>query len=148
MAAEIIQVNTQDFIFSNYEENDISLLPSFEINTSLNSNSYIESFIYDNNKTLLNTNYFFSSYLVLNDGKSSLNNGELSQIEIDPENYLTSLGFDQGEYITYFNILNKQIGDEFKQLYITEISSDRTEIRLDSISLTESDIVEQTNIFI
>ena len=80
MAAEIIQVNTQDFIFSNYEENDIYLLPSFEINTSLNSNSYIESFIYDNNKTLLNTNYFFSSYLVLNDGKSSLNNGEKKDI--------------------------------------------------------------------
>jgi hypothetical protein len=36
----------------------------------------------------------------------------------------------------------------FEQLYISEISSDRTEIRLDSTSLTESDIVEQTNIFI
>ncbi len=79
---------------------------------------------------------------------------ELSQaaqnisIPQDPEKPLISSGYDQGEYITYFNILNKQIGSELQQLYIAEISSDRTEIRLDSTSLTDSDIVEQANIFI
>ena len=148
MAASINQIDTQDFTSQIYGENDISLISQFEINTSLSSSSYIEYFIYDNNKNLLSTDYSFSEYTVLNDGQSAGNDNSLSQIEIDPEKSLTNSGYDQGEYITYFNILNKQIGSELQQLYITEISSDRTEIRLDSTSLTEFDIVEQTNIFI
>ena len=148
MAASIIQIDTQDFTSQIYGENDISLISQFEIDTSLISNSYIEYFIYDNNKNLLSTDYSFSEYTVLNDGQSAGTGNSLSQIEIDPEKSLTNSGYDQGEYITYFNILNKQIGSELQQLYIAEISSDRTEIRLDSTSLTDSDIVEQANIFI
>jgi len=148
MAAEITQIDIQDFTSQTYEGNDIFLLSSFEINTSLISNSYIEYFVYDNNKNILSTDYSFSEYTVLNDGQSPGNNNSLSQIDIDPEKTLIDSGFDQGEYIAYFNFLNKQIGSELQQLYIAEISSDRTEIRLDSTSLTEFDIVEQTNNFI
>ena len=148
MAAEITQIDIQDFTSQTYGGSDTSLLSQFDIDTSLTSNSYIEYFIYDNNKNLLSTDYSFSEYTVLNDGQSAGTDNSLSQIEIDPEKSLINSGYDQGEYITYFNILNKQIGSELQQLYITEISSDRTEIRLDSTSLTESDIVEQTNIFI
>jgi hypothetical protein len=148
MAAEITQIDTQDFTSQIYGGSDTSLLSQFDIDTSLTSNSYIEYFVYDNNKNLLSTDYSFSEYTVLNDGQSAGTNNSLSQIEIDPEKSLINSGYDQGEYITYFNILNKQIGSDLQQLYITEISSDRTEIRLDSTSLTEFDIVEQTNIFI
>jgi hypothetical protein len=148
MAAEITQIDTQDFTSQTYGGSDTSLLSQFEIDTSLTSNSYIEYFIYDNNKNLLSTDYSFSEYTVLNDGQSAGTDNSLSQIEIDPEKSLINSGYDQGEYITYFNILNNQIGSELQQLYITEISSDRTEIRLDSTSLTELDIVEQTNNFV
>jgi hypothetical protein len=148
MAASISQIDTQDFTSQTYGGSDISLLSQFDIDTSLTSNSYIEYFIYDNNKNLLSTDYSFLKYTVLNDGQSAGNNNSLSQIEINPEKTLINSGYDQGEYITYFNILNKQIGSDLQQLYITEISSDRTEIRLDSTSLTEFDLVEQTNIFI
>jgi hypothetical protein len=147
MATEITQIDIQDFTSQTYGGSDTSLLTSFEVNTSLTSNGYIEYFIYDNNKNLLLTDYSFTEYTVLNDGQSA-NNNSLSQIEIDPEKALINNGFDQGEYITYFNIFNKRIGSELQQLYIAEISSDRTEIRLDSTSLTEIDIVEQTNNFV
>ena len=145
MAASINQIDTQDFTPQTYGENDISLISQFDINTSLSSSSYIEYFIYDNNKNLLSENYSFSEYTILNDGQSAETNNSISQIEIDPEKSLINLGYDQGEYITYFNILNKQIGSELQQLYIAEISSDKTEIRLDSTSLNGIDIVEQTN---
>lgn len=145
MAASISQIDTQDFTSQIYGEKDTSLISQFEIDTSLLSNSYIEHFIYDNNKNLLSQDYNFSEYTILNDGQSAGTNNSISQIEIDFEKSLTNLGYDQGEYITYFNILNKQIGSELQQLYIAEISSDRTEIRLDSTSLTDSDIVEQAN---
>jgi hypothetical protein len=148
MATEITQIDIQDFISQTYEGADISLLSQFEIDNIFTSNSYIEYFIYDNNKNILFTNYSFTEYTILNNGQSAGNNNNLSQIEINPEQSLINSGYDQGEYITYFNILNKQVGSELQQLYIAEISSDRTEIRLDSTSLTNIDIVEQTNNFI
>jgi hypothetical protein len=148
MATEITQIDIQDFISQTYEGADISLLSQFEIDNTLTPNSYIEYFIYDNNKNILSTDYSFTEYTILNDGQSAGNDNNLSQIEINPEQSLINSGYDQGEYITYFNILNKQIGSELQQLYIAEISSDRTEIRLDSTSLTNIDIVEQVNNFI
>jgi hypothetical protein len=148
MAAEIVQINTQDFTSQTYGGQDTGLISSFEVNTSLSSSSYIEYFVYDNNQNLLSTDYNFTQYTIQNNGQSAGSDNTISEIIIDPEKALIESGFDQGEYITYFNFLNKQIGTEFQQLYITEISSDRTEIRLDSTSLTNMDIVEQTTNFI
>jgi len=147
MAAEIVQIDPQDLTSQSYESQDVNLIPSFEVATNLTSSSYIEYFVYDLNQNLLSTEYNFVDYKVLNDGQSA-GTGVLSQIEIDPEKDLINLGYDQGEYNVYYNFLNKQIGSNLQQLYIVEISSDRTEIRLDSTVLTNEDIVEQTTLFI
>ena len=147
MAAEIIQIDPQDLTTQIYESQDTNLIPSFEINTALTSDSYIEFFIYDLNKNLISSDSNFTQYSILNDGQSSQNN-ELNQINIDPEQNLINNGFDQGSYITYYNFLNKKIGSPIELLYISEISSDRTEIRLDSTTLSSQDIIEKTNQFI
>jgi hypothetical protein len=145
MAAEIIQIDPQSLTSQTYGGQDTSLLTSFNVNTSLSSGSYIEYFVYDNNQFLLSEDYSFTEYTIIADGQSAGNGGDISQIIIDPEASLVNSGFDQGEYTSYFNFFNKQIGSNLQQLYLTEISSDRTEIRLDSTSLTNADIVEQAN---
>jgi hypothetical protein len=148
MAAEIVQIGTQDFTSQTYGGQDTNLISSFEVNTFLSSSSYIEYFIYDNNQNLLSTEYNFIQYTVQNTGQSAGLDNNIPQIIIDPEKSLTDLGYIQGEYVTYFNFFDKQIGSNLQQLYITEISSDRTEIRLDSTDLTEFDIVDQATKFI
>ena len=148
MAAEITQIDTLTFSSQEYEDQDVNLLTTFDVNTSLSSSSYIEFFVYDNNQNLLSSNLNFTQYTVQNDGQSAGDEGNIYEIILDPEKALVDNGFDQGEYITYFNFLNHQIGSDLSELYITEISSDRTEIRLDSTSLTNMDIVEQTTNFI
>ncbi len=145
MAAEIIQIDTQDFTSQTYEGQDVNLISTFDLNTSFISSSYIEFFTYDNNRNIITSDYNFTNYTIQNDGQSAGNNGNVSQITIDPEQSLINNGFDQGEYIAYFNFFNRQIGSEFQPLYIAEISSDRTEIRLDSTVLSNLDIIEQTN---
>ena len=149
MATEIIQINTTDFNLQSYQLTDTNLIPTFEVNTSLSGSSNIEFFIYDNNKNILYTEYNFKNYSVLNNGQSADTN-TLTQITFNPADDLSNLGegFDQGEFITYYSFLNRQIGSNIEQLYIKEISSDRTEIRLDSTSLTDADIVEKTIAFI
>jgi hypothetical protein len=135
MAAKIIPIDPQDFSTQVYEGTDTNLISTFEVTTNLSSSSYIEYFVYDNNQTLLYTDYNFSQYTIQN-SLPVQNNAGISQIIIDPEASLISNDFSQGEYITYYNFFNKEIGSELQQLYISEISSDRTEIRLNSTSLS------------
>jgi hypothetical protein len=148
MAAEITLINTEDLTSQIYESQEVNLIPTFDITTSFTTSSYIELFVYDLNQNILTTEYNFTQYNVLNNGQSAGSNNELSQIEINPEQVLLNLGFDTGEYITYFNFLNKHIGSNIELLYISEISADRTEIRLDSTILSDLDIIEKTNTFI
>ena len=148
MAAEIIQIDTQDFTSQTYGGQDTNLISTFDLSTSFTTSSYIESFIYDNNRNIITFDYNFTDYTIQNDGQSAGNNGNVSQITVNPEQFLIDNGFDQGEYITYFNFFNKKIGSELQPLYIAEISSDRTEVRLDSTTLSNLDIVEQTTQFV
>jgi hypothetical protein len=148
MATEITQIDAQQFLTQGYEEQDTNLLTSFNVNTFLSSSSYIELFVYDNNKNILSSNLNFTQYTVLNNGQSSGDGNNISEIILDPESILIDLGYNQGEYTTYFNFFNKNIGSELQTLYISEISSDRTEVRLDSVDLTNLDIIEQANNFI
>tara|TARA_R100001509_G_scaffold31799_1_gene16895 strand:- start:571 stop:4305 length:3735 start_codon:yes stop_codon:yes gene_type:complete len=143
MATEVNIVDTDSFDPQGYKDQDNNLISSQEINTSFSIKSYIELNVYNSNNELLLNDPSFSQYRIINDGQSALTN-EVSKIELDPENALISLGLNQGEFITYFNFLNKQIGSEFKNLYISEISSDRTEIRLDSNDLSNEDLTNQT----
>jgi hypothetical protein len=145
MASEILQITPESFLSQDYKIQDTSLLSPFNVDTSLSSSGYIESFIYDNNKNVLNSNYNFSQYTVLNNGQSAGLENDIASIEMDPESVLTDSGYNQGIYNLYFNFFNKQVGSNLQQLYISEISSDRTEIRLDSTALTIVDIIEQVS---
>ena len=107
MAAEIIQIDTQDFTSQTYGGQDTNLISTFDLSTSFTTSSYIESFIYDNNRNIITFDYNFTDYTIQNDGQSAGSNGNVSQITVNPEQFLIDNGFDQGEYITYFNFFNK-----------------------------------------
>ena len=149
MAVEITQVSSQGLnSTTEYNSQVVTLIPTSNINKEFTSDSYIELFIYDPNKTLLSLEYNFSQYTVLNNGQSSGNNNSISQINIDLEKVLINNGFSQGTYITSFNFFDKKIGSYLENLYISEISSDRTELRIDSTDLPFLDLVEKTNTFV
>ncbi len=148
MAAEIIQIDTQNFTTQLYNSLDVNLISSFDVDTSLSSQDNIELFIYNPNNTILTSEYNFNQYSIYNNGQSAGNNGNLSQISIDVEKVLLDRGYSIGEYILYFNFLTKRIGSFLEPLYIAEISSDRTEIRLDSTVLDILSLLDQTNNFI
>ena len=130
-----------------YSGQDESLISSFEIDTKFDSTSYIEYNIYDLNNNLLFNDYNYSSYTIKNDGQAALSS-ELNKIEINLETDLENLGYDQGEYNVYYNILSREIGSNLERLYIQQISSDRTEIRLNSLNLDNTLLIEQTLNFI
>ena len=146
--ATVSIIDPTNFTLQSYEPQDENLISQFGIDTVLVNSSYIEFFVYDNNKSLLYSNFNYNSYIVQNDGQSAGNNNQVSEFQISPGVDTENQGFFQGIYIAYYNFLVKHIGDSNTNLFISEISSDRTEIRLDSNILSSLDIIEQTNNFI
>ena len=130
-----------------YNQQDETLISSFDIDTKLDSSSYIEYNVYDLNNNLLFNTYNYNSFNVKNDGQSA-QNLDITQIIINPETDLENLGFDQGEYNVYYNILSHKIGSNIETLYISEISSDRTEIRIGSNNIDDVTLQEQTQTLI
>jgi hypothetical protein len=147
MAVEIFQIDPNLFLFQEYSPQETSLINSVEVNTYLNSGSYIENFLYTLNSDLISSNYNFNDYTILNDGQSPGTNGNIVTIDINvtSSSDLLPEGTTLGQYVSYYNFLQKEIGSNIQELYISEISSDRTEVRLDSTSLTILDILEQAS---
>jgi hypothetical protein len=141
------QISPSEFLTQTYNIQDIGLVPSFEVNTSLTEKSYIEFNIYDLNNNLLYIDYNYNSYKVIGDGFSAQSNN-ISSIIIDPEQDLINIGFDQGSYNVYYSFLVNKVGNSDEKLYITEISSDRTEIRLSSNVIDNSTLVNSVTSFI
>ena len=146
--AQVNIIDPVNFTLQSYNSQDENLISQFGVDTVLTGSSYIEFFIYDNNKSLLNSNFNYNSYTIENDGQSAGNNNEVSEIFLSPEVDVENQGFSEGEYIAYYNFFTKRVGDPNTNLFISEISSDRTEIRLDSNILSNLDIIEQANNFI
>ena len=139
----VTRISPKTFESKGYSAEDINLVANFDIDSALLPSSYIEFFAYSPTKQLLNSNLNYLNYKVF-DNKSD----EITQFQIDPENDLRNLGFNEGSTIAYYNFLTNRIGNSSVNLFISEISSDRTEIRLDSNTLSSLDLVEQTNNFI
>ena len=144
--AEIVEINPSNFELQEYSTKDENLVPQFDIDTSLTQSSYIEFFTYDLNNNILSSNLNYQNYTLTQNSLSP--KGNITQFNISPEQDLFNQGYNSGKYITYYNILNKKIGDSISTLFISEISSDRTEIRLDSTILSTSDFINQTKNFI
>ena len=136
----IQEVNATTFELQEYSSQDTNLISSLEVETSFNpSTDYVEYFIYNINGDLLYSNNFgFPGYKLLD-----------NQISIDPETDIKALGFTEGNYNTVYNFLSNKLGsNSFIQYFISEISSDRTEVRLDTTSIPNEEVIALTNQFI
>ena len=152
---------------SRYDISDLRLITSQKIKKSFgNPNDYIEYHVYDIGDTPLEASYNYLGYklpsdISLNPGVSvtpSTRNATISGdqvgtvsnlttsstypvIEIDPVQDLQNLGYTSGEFKVQYNIFNNQISSfPSASLFIKEISPDRTELRVASVVLSNSEI--------
>ena len=146
MATIITQIDPNSFQLQTYQPSQVSLIPQFSLDTFLGTNSKIEFIILDVNKNVLSSFFDFKEYTL----PTNLNNqpGIISNIVLDPEKNLFDRGYNIGQYIAYYNFLTPKIGTTPSSLFISEISTDRTELRLDSTELDLLGIIEQTTLFV
>ena len=133
-------VNADTLEFQNYQESDSGLISNFIISDILFSSSFntIEYHILDANQNIVFSEYNFINYTLLDE-----------DITINPQNDLVSLGFDEGQYYTLYNFITPLLNSSFiNKYFISEISSNRTEIRLSSNTISTDLIIEGYNNFI
>ena len=102
--------------------NDVTYVQQIDqsgIDFTLNSNNYIELYVYNSQNVLINQITPFTDYNLIG-----------IEVVLDPQKDLENLGYTEGQYTTYYNFLTPLLGTSDNPLYISSISSDRTEIIL------------------
>ena len=141
----IIQVDPTTFEFQQYTEEDNILISSSRLDTAFSSSTdYIEYYAYDENKSLIFP-------LETNIPAWSLKN--YSTIEGDtclyPAEDINEIGYDGGQFYSTYNFYRKLLASDITiNYYISEISADRTELRLKSNVISDEDMIQSGNEFI
>jgi len=130
---------TSTDIVENYTEQDLNLIPSFNIASSFNSNvDKVEFSIYNEQNVIEYINYNYIGYTTTQKGS----------INIDPTQDLIKQGFTQGNYTTIYNFVRNRISSSLENpFYIKEISSDRTELRIANNNISNEDLEILVNNF-
>ena len=137
----VLPVNSETFLVENYSTEDVNLITQLEVDTNFTSSTdYIEYYIFDSSKNLLfpgETEELFS-YKV-QDG----------HVILSPKQDLERNEFDEGDYFITYNFYRTHLGSDLSsKYYIEEISSDRTEIRLNSNTISNEELPDLTKEFI
>ena len=125
----------------NYDSKDINLIESFELNSAFDSSKHVtELHVYTLGNTLLRSVSNYLNYRI-ELGSGGSNEGS-STISLDPQRDAQFYGYGNGGvkllYIFYNNLFSDlKLGSK---LYIKEISSDRTELKLSSTGITTEDL--------
>jgi len=147
-------INTQQV--NRYEQSDIDLIPSQIISEEFGGpDDYVEFIISDVTGNILNINYNYVNFKSPNTSFVDPN-GTLSVIEIDPITDLQNFGYSSGEFLLQYNFFTNKISSPVSsptaessgpstELFLKEISADRTEIRVGSTILSNEDIENAVN---
>jgi hypothetical protein len=133
--AEIVNIQNIDpntFEFQEYSPQDTNLINSTGVQSSFDPNTdNVEYFVYDLNGNILFQNANYPDY--------GYNNGV---ILLDPEKDLRNVGYTEGNYNTLYNFVKTKLGSTSLDTYfISQISPDRTEIRLDTTRIPNEVVV-------
>lgn len=128
---DIFLIDPVTFSTEAYQESDISLLNVNLSESVFNPDTdYVEFYIYDLNNNILESSIPFTDYSILN-----------NELYIDPNLDVVNAGFDQGTVNTVYNFYQTLLSSSTSvYYYIKEISSNRTELRLASTTLTFNEI--------
>ena len=120
----ILPIDPESFKTQAYNEKDLNLISIEDLDTSFNEETdYIEHYVFDESQNLISPNDLPLQSYSIRDG----------HVYVDPQQDLENLGFDEGNYfINYYFYRNQANSSYTKRFYISEINSDRTEIRLSS----------------
>ena len=167
MADVIVRsISPETLQFDNYSVLKQSNLEALNIDTTFNTSSdYIEYYVYDEDNNTVYPNEFdinnpniYTNWKSINSfvsqskdtNKGVLDVVELRDVTVNPsEDVELYAGTTFGNYNTKYCFYRKRLGSSpTSRFFISEISSDRTELKLISTQIGPVEIIEQTQDFI
>ncbi len=145
--SETIVNRISSSIGDNYSKKDLKLISTFDVFTNFNpSKDVVEFSIYNEQGLLEYIDYNFEGYSVTL--SSTTDKNVFSTVGFNPEGDLLGEGYDQGIYTTNYNLLKTHLSSSQESpFYIQEISSDRTELRIVTNDLPNSELDILVNSF-
>ena len=136
--AEVINIqpiNPLTFELQEYSSEDTSLITNLEIQTSFDSQiDKVEYFVYDLNNQLLYEDLNFPGYKLID-----------NILTLYPGENLIEQDFNEGQYNTVYNFVSHKLASSPDTPYfISEISSDGTEVRLDTTSIPNALVISSS----
>jgi hypothetical protein len=141
ISSSIIQINPETLFNDGFELTDQNIIPSQElVGSFIPEKNKIEFYIYDANVSLLSSNYDFRDWSITqNSSTTTLTSTDT--IGLDPSKDVFDSGFDIGNLYAVYNFINPELNSNLSQTYyISDISSNRTELRLKSNFITNEQI--------
>ena len=137
----IQQLDPNTFEYQTYSDSDSQLIVQSQLDTVFSKDTdYIEYYVYDQNQNLI----YPGSTIPLLD--YDVRDGD---VLLNPQKDLENTGFDIGVYNILYTFYRKRLSSNTSEKYfIANISSDRTEIRLDSNVISNDLIISSSNEFI
>ena len=137
--ADITVNKTSTNVVENYAEQDLNLIPSFDIASEFNPQTDVVEFsIYNEQNIIEYINYNYDGYSIT----------QVGSVSIDPPQDLIKQGFTQGNYTTVYNFVRNRISSSIESpYYVKEISSDRTEIRIANNNISNGELERLVNDF-
>jgi hypothetical protein len=128
---------------SRFKTTDTNLLSINNLPQSFgNEGDFIEFFAYNNNNNLLSVNYNYTDFK-LPSNQFLYSDATLPEIQIDPTQDIQNIGYNNGIFKSKYCFFKRKFSSSNNDLFISEISEDRTEIRINSVNLTSSDLVNE-----
>lgn len=129
--------------YENYTDKDLKVLEAYKVNKLFNPDiDQVQLHIYSLGQELLYSDYGYKGHRQLLNS-SSANKAGASSLFVDPAADAVEYGFDKGDvnllYIFYKNIFGRKNNKAF---YIEDISPDRTELKLNSIKVPSSTVID------
>ena len=145
MEYNIQQISTENLErYDTLSETDKQAISEFQINSAFNTRTHFSEInFYTEDNTLLFTDSNYNDYKVLANGLTN-DPDQTSTIALDPEQDLKTYMFEGNNVKVLYNFLNNLYTDfnSNDDFIIKEVSGDRTEIRLQPLTL-EDDVVTQ-----
>jgi hypothetical protein len=135
----ISQLNPAPFINQDYKISDESLLNSLNINKEFGlPEDRVEVHVVSPSGEVLNSVYDFKNYTT----RQTIQGTSLyDQVELDPKADLESFGIDLGKYEVVYNFYRQLFfSSPATPFFISEISQDRTEIKVSNNSISYTDL--------
>ena len=130
-------INPITFEYQDYSNQDDNLIVNFTIEPTFDPlQNYVTSFIYNLNNEVISSNEInFKGYSIID-----------NQVVLNPELDIENAGLEEGQYNIVYNFINNELSSSyFQRLYIDQISTDRTEVRLNTTQIPNLNLIEGAN---